>query len=33
LPFAQNQNIPSGGQASYYAVVVGCGGHVDFFGH
>jgi len=33
LPFAQNQNIPSGGQTSYYAVVVGCGGHVDFFGH
>jgi hypothetical protein len=33
LPFVQNQNIPSGAQTTYIAVVVGCGGHIDLFGH
>jgi hypothetical protein len=29
----QNQNIPSGAQTTYIAIVVGCGGHIDLFGH
>ena len=33
LPFVQNQNIPSGAQTTYIAIVVGCGGHIDLFGH
>jgi hypothetical protein len=32
LLFSNNQNIPSGAQTSYYAIVVGCGAHFDLFG-
>jgi hypothetical protein len=32
VPFVGNQNIPSGARTSYYAIVVGCGGHVDLLG-
>jgi hypothetical protein len=31
-PFAQNQNIPAWAYSSYYAIVIGCGAHVDLFG-
>jgi len=32
LSLAQNRSVPSGAQTSYYAIVIGCGGHVDLFG-
>jgi hypothetical protein len=32
-PFTGNGNIPGWAQTSYYAIVLGCGGHVDFFGN
>jgi hypothetical protein len=31
-PFTGNGNIPGWAQTTYYAVFIGCGGHVDFFG-
>jgi hypothetical protein len=31
-PFTGNGNIPGWAQTSYYAVFLGCGGHVDLFG-
>ncbi|MGH7272192.1 MAG: hypothetical protein ACREJ3_17315, partial [Polyangiaceae bacterium] len=31
--FAGDGTIPGIGQASYYGIVIGCGGHVDLLGH
>jgi hypothetical protein len=31
-PFTGNAGIPGWAQTSYYAIFVGCGGHVDLFG-
>jgi hypothetical protein len=32
VPFDHSTSIPSNAQTSYYAIVLGCGGHVDLFG-